>query len=204
MFATEFGMGAKLVRLSGRQAAKALACAPREKASVNRATGSTRSTSTISIASAQYESRKASARCRAWLKRAGALPRLVGGRSRDNSPCLRSASNCGALNRVFALEAVIPKSRFLASREQVVAYSPLCRGFLTYDSNASRTQPPMTSDPARRVSRVVTSSRNLADRSDQTIADEIRCTPAQLVIAWVIVSGDAIVSIPGTKWPLVP
>ena len=95
------------------------------------------------------------------------------------------------LNRVFALEAAIP-------RRDLPRFPH--RRFKRFEDPAAD-----DSRPCSPRFQGYNFARNLAPVGRmRQIADEIRCTPAQFVIAWVIVSGDAIVSIPGTKWPLVP
>jgi aryl-alcohol dehydrogenase-like predicted oxidoreductase len=81
-----------------------------------------------------------------------------------------------------------------------VAYSPLGRGFLT---GAFKTPEDFAADDFRRHNprfqgenfnknlELVTKVRELAKQKG--------CTPAQLVLAWVLAQGDDIVPIPGTK-----
>jgi len=81
-----------------------------------------------------------------------------------------------------------------------VAYSPLGRGFLTgflarpEDLDADdyrRTSPRFQGENFARNLRLV--------EKVKSIATELRCTPAQLALAWVLAQGDDIVPIPGTK-----
>jgi aryl-alcohol dehydrogenase-like predicted oxidoreductase len=79
-----------------------------------------------------------------------------------------------------------------------VAYSPLGRGLLT---GAYTTEPP-EGDGRRRHPRFaaanLTRNLGLVERV-AAIAREKRCTPAQLVLAWLLAQGPDIVPIPGTK-----
>ena len=81
-----------------------------------------------------------------------------------------------------------------------VAYSPLGRGFLTgrfqtpdefsWD-DARRDYPRFQGDNCKKNVRLI---KELA-----TLAQEKRCSPAQLALAWLLTRGDDIVPIPGTK-----
>ena len=81
-----------------------------------------------------------------------------------------------------------------------VPYSPLGRGFLT-----GKIQKPedLPQDDYRRTTprfQDENFQRNLdLVKRIEEIACEKRCTPAQLALAWVLVQGDDIVPIPGTK-----
>jgi aryl-alcohol dehydrogenase-like predicted oxidoreductase len=81
-----------------------------------------------------------------------------------------------------------------------VAYSPLGRGFLTGQvkraeeygpDDVRRNHPRFQGDNFDRNMRVVEAVRRLADREG--------CTPAQVVLAWLLHKGQDIVPIPGTK-----
>jgi aryl-alcohol dehydrogenase-like predicted oxidoreductase len=81
-----------------------------------------------------------------------------------------------------------------------VAYSPLGRGFLT-----GRIQTPndlaekdRRRDHPRFQGDNFSSNLELVHRIE-AIAKEKKCTPAQLVLAWLLAQGDDIVPIPGTK-----
>ena len=81
-----------------------------------------------------------------------------------------------------------------------VAYSPLGRGFLT---GRFRTFEDLPDDDYRRSSprfQGENFQRNLdlVERVEE-IARRKKCTPAQLVLAWLLAQGDDIVPIPGTK-----
>jgi len=81
-----------------------------------------------------------------------------------------------------------------------VAYSPLGRGFLT--GSLARPED-LDADDYRRTSprfQGENFARNLRlVEKVKSIATELRCTPAQLALAWVLAQGDDIVPIPGTK-----
>ncbi len=81
-----------------------------------------------------------------------------------------------------------------------VAYSPLGRGFLTArfkaqsdlaENDYRRNAPRFQDENLRR-------NVELAHRVEE-IAREVRCTPAQLALAWLLAKGDDIIPIPGTK-----
>lgn len=109
-----------------------------------------------------------------------------------------------ALQTEYSLWSREPEDEILGvCREQgvgFVAYSPLGRGFLTGEIKRFED---LAADDFRRISPRFQGdnfARNLAlvDRI-KLLADEKRCTPAQLALAWVIAQGEDIVSIPGTK-----
>lgn len=81
-----------------------------------------------------------------------------------------------------------------------VAYSPLGRGFLTgqiqrfedlAEDDYRRNSPRFTGDNFDRNLQLVAKIRQ--------IAEEKRCQPSQLALAWLLAQGDDIVPIPGTK-----
>ncbi|MDH7795271.1 MULTISPECIES: aldo/keto reductase [unclassified Beijerinckia] len=81
-----------------------------------------------------------------------------------------------------------------------VAYSPLGRSLLTAAvvDDSSFTE----GDARRRHPRFA--ADNLARNVDlvgrlKTIAEEKRCTPGQLALAWLLAQGDDVIAIPGTK-----
>jgi aryl-alcohol dehydrogenase-like predicted oxidoreductase len=81
-----------------------------------------------------------------------------------------------------------------------VAYSPLGRGLLTGQVQNAADIP--EGDGRRRHPRFAEANlgRNLAlVREIEGIARDKRCTPAQLVLAWLLAQGPDIVPIPGTK-----
>ncbi len=81
-----------------------------------------------------------------------------------------------------------------------VAYSPLGRGFLTAKFKAQSDLP--ENDYRRNAPRFQDENlrRNveLANRVEE-IAREVRCTPAQLALAWLLARGEDVIPIPGTK-----
>jgi aryl-alcohol dehydrogenase-like predicted oxidoreductase len=83
-----------------------------------------------------------------------------------------------------------------------VAYSPLGRGFLT--GQIKRIEDLAADDFRRQNPRF--QGDNFQKNLDlvakvEEIADEHKCTPAQLALAWVLAQGDDIVPIPGTRHP---
>jgi aryl-alcohol dehydrogenase-like predicted oxidoreductase len=81
-----------------------------------------------------------------------------------------------------------------------VAYSPLGRGFLTGQFKRFEDLP---ADDYRRLSPRF-QGENFRKNFDlvrrvEEIANEKRCQPSQLALAWVLAQGDDIVPIPGTK-----
>ena len=83
-----------------------------------------------------------------------------------------------------------------------VAYSPLGRGFLT---GQIRKIEDLSADDFRRLNprfQGANFNKNLELVSKvEEIAEEHKCTPAQLALAWVLAQGDDIVPIPGTRHP---
>jgi aryl-alcohol dehydrogenase-like predicted oxidoreductase len=95
-------------------------------------------------------------------------------------------------------DEVIPTCRGLGIG--FVAFSPLGRGFLTGRFHSPDDFPP---DDYRRSSprfmgENFQKNLDLVARVEQ-IAKRKKCTPSQLALAWVLVQGDDIVPIPGTK-----
>jgi len=81
-----------------------------------------------------------------------------------------------------------------------VAYSPLGRGFLT---GRFRAATDIAADDYRRVhprfhGDNLEKNQELLRRIE-TLAAELRCTPGQLALAWLLAKGPDIVPIPGTK-----
>jgi aryl-alcohol dehydrogenase-like predicted oxidoreductase len=81
-----------------------------------------------------------------------------------------------------------------------VAYSPLGRGFLTGQIQ----KPDDLAEKDRRRDHPRFQGDNFAGNLElvhrvEAIAKEKKCTPAQLVLAWLLAQGDDIVPIPGTK-----
>jgi aryl-alcohol dehydrogenase-like predicted oxidoreductase len=82
-----------------------------------------------------------------------------------------------------------------------VAYSPLGRGFLT----GTFTSPEQVSQPGDRRAvfprfqgEAFAANRAMVDRIAK-VAEEKRCTPAQLALAWVLARGDDVIALAGTK-----
>ncbi|MFG6464241.1 aldo/keto reductase [Roseateles sp. DXS20W] len=93
---------------------------------------------------------------------------------------------------------VLPTCRELGIA--LVPYSPLGRGFLT---GAIRSADQLAADDRRRIhprfqGENLDHNLALAD-SLAVLAEEWRCTPAQLALAWLLDRGDDIVPIPGTR-----
>jgi aryl-alcohol dehydrogenase-like predicted oxidoreductase len=109
-----------------------------------------------------------------------------------------------AVQSEYSLWTRDPEDEVLAVCRQLgigfVPYSPLGRGFLT-----GRIQKPedIPQDDYRRTTprfQGENFQRNLdLVKRVEEIAKEKQCTPAQLALAWVLVQGDNIVPIPGTK-----
>ena len=81
-----------------------------------------------------------------------------------------------------------------------VAYSPLGRGFLTgrFRSNQDFEETDFRKNHPRFQGENLERNQQLTDHVEQ-LAGKKGCTPAQLVLAWVLAQGDDIVPIPGTK-----
>jgi aryl-alcohol dehydrogenase-like predicted oxidoreductase len=109
-----------------------------------------------------------------------------------------------ALQSEYSLWSREPEGGALATCRELgigfVPYSPLGRGFLT---GTIQKPEDFAADDYRRSSPRFQSENfatNLAlvDRVRELAAD-LRCSPAQLALAWVLAQGDDIVPIPGTK-----
>jgi len=109
-----------------------------------------------------------------------------------------------ALQTEYSLWTRDPEQEILAACQTLgvgfVAYSPLGRGFLT--GNIKRFED-LASDDYRRFSPRF-QGENFAKNLDlvrrvQEIAEEKRCKPSQLALAWVLAQGEGIVPIPGSK-----
>src|SRR3982074_1264169 len=129
------------------------------------------------------------------------------GLSEAAPPTLLRASNVhpiAALQSEYSLWTRDPEKEVLPTCRELgigfVAYSPLGRGFLTgkllntenleaddYRRSSPRFQGENLKRNAEMVSRI------------QKLADEKKCTAAQLALAWVLAQGDDIVPIAGTK-----
>jgi aryl-alcohol dehydrogenase-like predicted oxidoreductase len=97
-----------------------------------------------------------------------------------------------------AEDEILPTCRELGI--SFVAYSPLGRGFLT--GQIKRFEDLAADDYRRNSPRFqgenFQKNLDLVRRIEQ-LATEKHCTPSQLALAWVLVQGDDIVPIPGTK-----
>jgi aryl-alcohol dehydrogenase-like predicted oxidoreductase len=96
--------------------------------------------------------------------------------------------------------AILPTVRELGIG--FVAYSPLSRGFLTGQIKSPDDLDP--TDYRRNAPRF--QGENFQKNLDlvvavSEIAEQKRCTPAQLALAWVLAQGNDVVPIPGTKRP---
>jgi aryl-alcohol dehydrogenase-like predicted oxidoreductase len=144
----------------------------------------------------------------------GALADLVtGGKIRHIGLSEASASTVrravkvhpvAALQTEYSLWTRDPEHEILATCRELgigfVAYSPLGRGFLT---GQIKTFEDLASDDYRRFSPRF-QGENFQKNLDlvnevQAIAQEKKCEPSQLALAWVLAQGDDIVPIPGTK-----
>jgi len=111
-----------------------------------------------------------------------------------------------ALQTEYSLWSREPEEEILPLLRELgigfVAYSPLGRGFLTGQIKSVNDLEP--SDYRRSAPRF--QSENFQKNLDLVvavteIAEQKRCTPAQLALAWVLAHGEDIVPIPGTKRP---
>jgi aryl-alcohol dehydrogenase-like predicted oxidoreductase len=111
-----------------------------------------------------------------------------------------------ALQSEYSLWTREPEDEILATVRELgigfVAYSPLGRGFLT---GQIKSPDDLASDDFRRTNPRF-QGENFRKNLDlvgtiAAMAVEKKCTPAQLALAWVLVQGNDIVPIPGTKRP---
>jgi len=109
-----------------------------------------------------------------------------------------------ALQTEYSLWSRDPENEILATCRELgvgfVAYSPLGRGFLTGQFKSFEDLP--ADDYRRNTPRF--QGNNFKKNLDlvhrvEAIAKKKGCTPSQLALAWVMVQGDDIVPIPGTK-----
>jgi len=109
-----------------------------------------------------------------------------------------------ALQTEYSLWTRDPEEGILSSCRELgigfVAYSPLGRGFLT---GRFKTFEDLPKDDSRRSHPRFQGEdfqKNLGLlREVETIAQEKKCTPGQLALAWLLAQGKDIVPIPGTK-----
>ena len=141
----------------------------------------------------------------AELERAGKIRYL--GLSEAAPDTIRRAHRVhpiSALQTEYSLWTRDPEEGVLAACRELgigfVPYSPLGRGFLSgrfrseadlAENDARRNHPRFQGENFRR-------NLDLVRRVEQ-IAEEKRCTPAQLALAWLLSRGSDIVPIPGTK-----
>ena len=111
-----------------------------------------------------------------------------------------------ALQTEYSLWSREPENELLATVRELgigfVAYSPLGRGFLTGQIKSPEDLD--ASDYRRNAPRFL--GENFQKNLDLVVAvaemaEEKRCTPAQLALAWVLAQGNDVVPIPGTKRP---
>jgi aryl-alcohol dehydrogenase-like predicted oxidoreductase len=125
------------------------------------------------------------------------------GLSEASPPTIRRAHHecrISALQSEYSLWTRDPEDEVLPLCRELgigfVAYSPLGRGFLT---GRFRSFEDLPEDDYRRNSpRFQGDNLDLVRRVEE-IARRKRCTPAQLALAWLLIQGDDIVPIPGTK-----
>ena len=109
-----------------------------------------------------------------------------------------------ALQTEYSLWAREPEAELLPVLRELgigfVPYSPLGHGFLTgqirsaddlADDDWRKTNPRFTGENFQRNLRIVDEVRAIADEAD--------ATPAQIALAWLLVQGDDIAPIPGTR-----
>jgi aryl-alcohol dehydrogenase-like predicted oxidoreductase len=109
-----------------------------------------------------------------------------------------------ALQTEYSLWTRDPEDEVLATTRELgiafVAYSPLGRGFLT--GQIKRFEDFAADDYRRFSPRFqgdnLQKNLDLVDRVE-SIAQEKKCTPARLALAWLLAQGDDIIPIPGTK-----
>jgi aryl-alcohol dehydrogenase-like predicted oxidoreductase len=129
------------------------------------------------------------------------------GLSEASPPTIRRAHRehpISALQSEYSLWTRDPEDEVLPLCRELgigfVAYSPLGRGFLT---GRFRSFEDLPEDDYRRNSprfqgENFQKNLDLVERVEE-IARRKKCTPAQLALAWLLIQGDDIVPIPGTK-----
>ena len=141
----------------------------------------------------------------AELVRAGKVRHL--GLSEASAQTIRRACKVhpiAALQTEFSLWTRDPEDEILPTTRELgiafVAYSPLGRGFLT--GQIKRFEDFAPDDYRRHSPRFqgenFQKNLKLVQRVEQ-IANEKKCTPSQLALAWLLAQGEDIIPIPGTK-----
>jgi aryl-alcohol dehydrogenase-like predicted oxidoreductase len=119
-------------------------------------------------------------------------------RAAASAPIAALQSEYSLFTRDVETNGVLPTARELGI--PLVAYAPLGRGILT---GAIRSTDALDeADLRRRVPRFDPGNfeRNLAlVDAFAALARELRCTPAQLALAWLLAQGDDIVALPGCE-----
>ncbi len=139
------------------------------------------------------------------LVRAGKVRHL--GLSEASAGTIRRAHGVhpiAALQTEYSLWSRDPEDQILVTTRELgiafVAYSPLGRGFLT--GRIKRFADLAPDDYRRQSPRFQGENfeRNMTlVRHVEKIAEEKRCLPSQLALAWVLAQGEHIIPIPGTK-----
>jgi len=141
----------------------------------------------------------------AELVRAGKVRHL--GLSEASAQTIRRAHKVhpiAALQTEYSLWTRDPEDEILPATRELgiafVAYSPLGRGFLT--GQIKRFEDFAPDDYRRNSPRFqgenFRKNLELVQRVEQ-IAEEKKCTPSELALAWLLAQGDDIIPIPGTK-----
>ena len=104
----------------------------------------------------------------------------------------------------WTLDIESPSTGILATARElgvtIIAYSPLGRGFLTgkYQSPDDFEEGDFRKNNPRFSKENFSKNLELVDKI-KAIADKKACTPGQLTLAWLMVQGQDIIPIPGTK-----
>ncbi len=131
------------------------------------------------------------------------------GLSEANENTLRRASKVfpiSMLQTEYSLWTREPETKLLPVCAELgtslVAYSPLGRGFLTGTIKSPDDIPrnDFRAHTPRFQGENFTENMKIVNRIKE-IAKEKNCTPAQLVLAWLLAKGENIIPIPGTKHP---
>ncbi len=125
-----------------------------------------------------------------------AAPRTIR-RAQDTHPIT-------ALQTEYSLWTRDPEAEHLLACRELgigfVAYSPLGRGFLTgaYRNEQDFSATDVRKNHPRFQGENLKANLSIADRVKE-MANQKKCTPAQLALAWLLARGKDIVPIPGTK-----